>query len=114
VYHERFEALAARGSIQRPYVPPDCEHNAHMYYVLLPDRDARDGVIDHLRSREIQAVFHYVPLHSSTAGRRYGRAAGDLAVTDDASDRLVRLPMWFGMTEADVDRVVAAVAEALP
>jgi dTDP-4-amino-4,6-dideoxygalactose transaminase len=112
-YHRRFAELEERGALRRPVVPAECGHNAHMYYLLLPDRARRDALIEHLAEREIQAVFHYIPLHSSPAGRRYGRAAGELPVTDSASDRLVRLPLWVGMDESSVDRVVDGVASAL-
>jgi dTDP-4-amino-4,6-dideoxygalactose transaminase len=108
-YHERLAALEAGGRVRRPVVPDGCRHNAHMYYLLLPDRGARDGLIEHLAARGVQAVFHYVPLHSSPAGERYGRAHGPLEVTDRASDTLVRLPLWVGMTDADIERVVEGV-----
>jgi dTDP-4-amino-4,6-dideoxygalactose transaminase len=104
-YHERFEELERRGVARRPVIPADCTHNAHMYYLLLEDREARDGLIADLAGRGIQAVFHYVPLHSSPAGRRFGRADGPLPVTDSASDRLVRLPLWPGLTDDQVDRI---------
>jgi len=91
---------------RRPVVPERCTHNAHMYYLLLSDRGARDGFIAGLAARGVQAVFHYVPLHSSPAGRRFGRAAGSLPVTDSVSARLVRLPLWAGMSSDQVDRVV--------
>jgi dTDP-4-amino-4,6-dideoxygalactose transaminase len=80
-----------------------------MYYVLLADIASRTALIDHLSQARISAVFHYVPLHTSRAGRDYGRAAGDLSVTSSVSDRLVRLPLWAGMTAAEVDRVMQEV-----
>jgi dTDP-4-amino-4,6-dideoxygalactose transaminase len=85
-----------------------------MYYLLAPDRSARDGLIRALGEQGIMAVFHYVPLHTSPAGRRLGRATGDLRVTDDASDRILRLPLWVGLTEEDVERIAGAVLETLP
>ena len=112
-YHERFAALEEEGLLRRPVVPSQVQHNAHMYYLLLPSREQRDALIADLAAREIQSVFHYVPLHSSPAGRRYGRAHGRLRVTVDTSGRLVRLPLWIGMGEAEIDRVVTAVAEAV-
>lgn len=112
-YHEAFAGLEARGRIRRPIVPEGCVHNAHLYYLLAPDAASRTALIAHLAERDIQAVFHYVPLHSSPAGRRYGRAHGDLAVTDDVSARLVRLPLWHDMTDREIERVVTAVHEAL-
>jgi dTDP-4-amino-4,6-dideoxygalactose transaminase len=108
-YHEAFAGLEERGIARRPVTPAGCVHNAHMYYLLLPDLDSRTQLIAELKESGIHAVFHYVPLHSSEAGRRYGRAAGDLTVTDDASERLVRLPLWPGMTDNEVERVLVAV-----
>jgi dTDP-4-amino-4,6-dideoxygalactose transaminase len=112
-YHDRLAGLEERGLLRRPVVPEGCAHNGHMYQVLLADREARDALIAGLRERGVQAVFHYVPLHSSPAGLRLGRAHGDLAVTDDVSARLVRLPMSAGLGEAEVERVVAAVQAEL-
>jgi dTDP-4-amino-4,6-dideoxygalactose transaminase len=112
-YHARFAELEERGAVRRPIVPAGCEHNAHMYYLLARDEAERDAVIAHLAARSIQAVFHYVPLHSSPAGQRYGRAAGSLARTESAAGRLLRLPLWVGMTEDDVDRVATEVEAAL-
>jgi dTDP-4-amino-4,6-dideoxygalactose transaminase len=111
-YHEAFAPLEARERVRRPVVPEGCRHNAHMYYLLLPDRARRDALIARLGERGVMAVFHYVPLHSSPAGRRHGRAVGSLEHTDAASDRLLRLPLWAGMTDADVERVVAEVSAA--
>ncbi|NNA55182.1 dTDP-4-amino-4,6-dideoxygalactose transaminase [Pseudomonas koreensis] len=105
-YHELLAPLEARGILRRPIIPQECQHNAHMYYVLLaPDID-RQVILEKFRSQEISSVFHYVPLHSSPAGRRYGRTHGGLEVTDDQSERLVRLPLWVGITEAQQIRVV--------
>jgi dTDP-4-amino-4,6-dideoxygalactose transaminase len=112
-YHEALAELERHGRLRRPIVPDGCGHNAHMYYLLLEDRRCRDDLIESLRRLSIQAVFHYIPLHSSPAGLRYGRASGTLAVTDGASERLVRLPLWVEMSDADVDRVAAAVYDAL-
>jgi dTDP-4-amino-4,6-dideoxygalactose transaminase len=109
-YHEAFAELEEAGVLRRPFVPAHSKHNAHMYYVLLPNLDVRTDFIDFLAAQNINAVFHYVPLHNSTAGARYGRSVGSLGVTNDVSDRLVRLPLWAGMTEALVERVVAAVS----
>lgn len=110
LYHAALADAEARGLLRRPVVPPHCEHNAHMYYVLLPSLAARTSVIERMRARDVMPVFHYVPLHSSPAGRRYGRVAGTMRRTDDLSERLLRLPMWIGVDE---QRVVAALLEAL-
>ncbi|TLM63131.1 MAG: dTDP-4-amino-4,6-dideoxygalactose transaminase [Deltaproteobacteria bacterium] len=98
-YHAAFAGLEAQGRARRPVIPADCRHNAHMYYLLVADLAERTALIAHLKARGILAVFHYVPLHSAPAGRRYGRAGGDLAVTADLSDRLVRLPLWVGLDQ---------------
>ena len=111
-YHRMFMPLEEQGLLRRPVVPADCAHNAHMYYLLLPDLDCRTRLIAGLKSENIQSVFHYVPLHSAPAGLRYGRAAGDMAVTDGQSARLLRLPLWLGL-EGQQERVVAAVAKVL-
>jgi dTDP-4-amino-4,6-dideoxygalactose transaminase len=111
-YHAAF-ASAERGELlRRPIVPAHCGHNAHMYYILLPDLKRRTAVIEKLRAQSIQSVFHYVPLHSAPAGQRLGRAHGELAVTAEMSDRLLRLPFWIGLEEHQ-DRVIEAVLGAL-
>jgi dTDP-4-amino-4,6-dideoxygalactose transaminase len=112
-YHEGFTDLEREGVLRRPVVPDSAEHSAHLYYLLLPDEERRDTLIDELAGQRIQAVFHYVPLHTAPAGLRYGRPAGDLPVTGSVSRRLLRLPLWVGMTDAHVDHVVSAVRRAL-
>jgi len=112
-YHDALEPLERDGLLRRPVLSDECRHNAHMYYVLAPDGAARDRLISQLGDRGIQAVFHYVPLHSSPAGLRLGRTAGDLTVTDDVAGRLARLPLWVGMEPADVVRVTDAVTAAV-
>lgn len=108
-YHAAFEGLEARGLIRRPVVPAACGHNAHMYYLMLQRSGYRDAFIRSLASDGVQAVFHYVPLHSSPAGERLGRAAGKLPVTDIAGERLVRLPLWIELGNDEIERIVAAV-----
>jgi dTDP-4-amino-4,6-dideoxygalactose transaminase len=112
-YHEAFAELEEQRKVQRPVVPATCRHNAHMYYLLVPDLESRTALIDKLKASGISAVFHYIPLHSSPAGSKYGRAHGDLAQTQEVSNRLVRLPLWVGMSEEDVVRVVQGVYETL-
>jgi dTDP-4-amino-4,6-dideoxygalactose transaminase len=112
-YHERFAPLEERGQLRRPIVPEHVEHNAHMYYVLVRDLAERTRMIEELGRRGVHAVFHYVPLHSAPGGLRFGRAQGDLVETDRASDRLIRLPLWYRMPDEVVDRVTTAVAEAV-
>jgi dTDP-4-amino-4,6-dideoxygalactose transaminase len=112
-YHDALEGLEAEERLRRPVIPAHCEHNAHMYYLLLPAGSDRDRFIERLADLGVNAVFHYVPLHSSPAGRRYGRVQGSLDITDDVSERLVRLPLWVGMVESDVERVADAVRRSL-
>ena len=108
-YYEAFASLEESGIVRRPIVPRSCAHNAHMFYLLTSGLQARDELIAGLAEHGIHAVFHYVPLHSSPAGRVWGRPGGDLSVTDDVSERLVRLPLWPGLAENDVKRVVDSV-----
>ena len=112
-YHDAFATWERQGVVRRPIVPPECRHNAHMYYLLFRDLAQRTAVQSALRDAGIDAVFHYVPLHSSPAGRKYGRAAGPMQVTDSVSERLLRLPLWAAMTDADVERVADHVSRAL-
>jgi dTDP-4-amino-4,6-dideoxygalactose transaminase len=105
-YHEMLAPLEQQGLFRRPIVPPECNHNGHMYYILLAPEIDRQAVLDELRRNQIGAVFHYVPLHSAPAGIRFGRACGDLSLTTSLSQRLVRLPMWFGLSELQQQRVV--------
>ena len=111
-YHNRLAPLERAGRIRRPVVPPECHHNAHMYYVLLPDLPSRTQLIRVLDARGIMAVFHYVPLHSSPAGREFGRTAGSMSVTDDLAARLLRLPLWIGLPHEAIEEVASAI-EAL-
>jgi dTDP-4-amino-4,6-dideoxygalactose transaminase len=108
-YHAGLASLEQRGWIRRPIVPADCTHNAHMYYVLLPSLAARQEVIRRMREAGVAPVFHYVPLHSSPAGRRFGRTATPMTHTDALSDRLLRLPLWIGV---DRDRVLEVFHDA--
>jgi dTDP-4-amino-4,6-dideoxygalactose transaminase len=110
-YHESLAPLEEARRLRRPVVPAGTTHNAHMYYVLLPRSTDRACVIEGMRERGAQAVFHYVPLHSSEAGRRYGRAHGELSVTDDLSARLLRLPLWIGVDVPEVVRIFVAALE---
>ena len=112
-YHESLEPLERLGVLRRPIVPAHVQHNAHIYYVLLPDVATRTRAIQHLAGSNVRAVFHYVPLHSSPAGRQLGRAHGSLEETNRAGDRLLRLPLWVGMTKRDVALVTRLLAEAL-
>jgi dTDP-4-amino-4,6-dideoxygalactose transaminase len=111
-YHQWFEDAERAGRLRRPIVPGHCVHNAHMYYILLPDLARRSAAIERLKGLGVHSVFHYVPLHSSPAGLKYGRAAADLPVTDDVAERLLRLPLWAGM-EDEQTRIIQAVLQSL-
>jgi dTDP-4-amino-4,6-dideoxygalactose transaminase len=112
-YHEAFAALEADRLLRRPTVPPGDVHNGHVYYLLLPTAAAREAFIDALRQKGIHSAFHYIPLHSSPAGVAFGRTEGGLSHTDELSRRLVRLPLWAGLDEESVDRVIAASISAV-
>lgn len=111
-YHEQLAQLEKQGFLRRPIVPDTCEHNGHMYYVLLDKSINRQRVLEAFRKHDIGAVFHYVPLHSSPAGQRYGRTNDSLHVTDDLSERLVRLPLWVGLERGRQDRVIEILTTA--
>jgi dTDP-4-amino-4,6-dideoxygalactose transaminase len=109
-YRKASDALEKLG-LRPPIVPAECGHNAHLFYLLLPSTAYRSEVLGELNARGVNAVFHYVPLHSSPGGRRYGRTAGAMSVTDDCSARLIRLPLWIGMPEDAPQLVVDRLAE---
>jgi dTDP-4-amino-4,6-dideoxygalactose transaminase len=111
-YHRELETLEEHGLLRRPIVPADCQHNAHMYYILLPTAEKRSGLIEHLKSKGIHSVFHYVPLHSSEMGRKLGRATGSLERTTDLASRLLRLPMWLGL-EVHQEEIIQEIRAAL-
>lgn len=110
-YHEAFADLEAKGKLRRPVISADTAHNAHMYYLLMPDLEKRTQLITELKSKDVQAVFHYVPLHSSPFGLSASRSHGRLDCTDQLSDRLVRLPLWVGV-ETFQNKVIEAVLSA--
>lgn len=112
-YHRAFQPLEEGGVLRRPIVPASASHNGHIYYLLMPTAAGLDGMIHAIRAAGVDAVRHYVPLHSSPAGRRFGRTAGSMAVTDDSSARLLRLPLWAGMSDADVSHVIDQVWKAV-
>lgn len=111
-YHECLKPFEARGVLRRPVIPDECQHNAHMYYILLAPQIDRQTVLDNFKQDNIASVFHYVPLHSSPAGMRYGRAHGNLPRTNDLSERLIRLPFWTTISTAQQDRVIATLHKA--
>ncbi len=109
MYHRAFRPLAERGRIAVPTVPEGCVHNAHMYYLKLRDLEERTRFISDMRSQGVDCVFHYVPLHSAPAGLKYGRFSGEDEYTTKESDRLVRLPLYYGMKQEDRETVISAV-----
>ena len=112
-YHELLAPLELKGLLERPTVPEGCEHNAHIYYVLLPSGVNRTDVLARLRGEGIHCTFHYVPLHSSPAGKRFARVSGELKVTDRQSERLVRLPLWLGLSEEQQAQVAVGLERTL-
>jgi dTDP-4-amino-4,6-dideoxygalactose transaminase len=109
-YHTRLADWADSQKVNQPTVPDGCEHPAHLYYLLMPDLENRTELLTHLREHGVMGTFHYLPLHTAPAGARYGRVApGGCRVTESVSDSLLRLPLFAGMTEADVERVIDAV-----
>lgn len=98
-YHTAFETLETSGHVRRPFIPAECEHNGHMYYLILNDAEDRKSFIGHMRSNEITTPFHYIPLHTSPYGQKISRAHGTMENTDELSKRLVRLPLFPKMTD---------------
>ena len=108
-YHEMLEPLEREGVLRRRSIPAHCRHNAHMYYIKLRSLEERSRLIAYLAEHDICAVFHYVPLHSATAGLKYGRFVGEDRYTTVLSERLLRLPMFYELTEADCARVIETI-----
>jgi len=110
-YNEQLTEWAGKFGVQLPSVPSHCEQPFHMYYLVLPTAAQRDRLIAHLNAADINSVFHYLPLHLSRMGRKFGGKEGQCPVSEDVSDRLVRLPFYTGMSEADQSRVVSALKD---
>ena len=110
-YYDAFQDLAAAGRVELPVIPEGCQHNAHMFYLKCKDITERTALIDFAKSRDILMVFHYIPLHSAPAGMKYGRFAGEDVYTTKESERLVRLPLYYGLTDEDQQRVIDTVLE---
>lgn len=108
-YYEMLEPLAQEGYIELPYVPAECTHNAHMFYIKTKDLQERTSLISYLKKRGIGAVFHYIPLHDSPAGKKMGRFHGEDRFTTKESERLLRLPMYYGLKESEISQVVEAL-----
>jgi dTDP-4-amino-4,6-dideoxygalactose transaminase len=113
-YHLSLEDWAARYGVQTPRPPPHVEHPAHLYHLVLPETIERKALIHHLESKKVMAVSHYVPLHNSLAGQRLGRVGGPCPVTETVSERLLRLPLFAGLTDLEIDRVTDAVTSFEP
>ena len=113
-YNTQLSGWAEKCGVRLPYVPAECYHPSHMFYMLMPNLDVRTRFIEWMKSQNIICVFHYLPLHLSDMGLKFGGKQGDCPVTEDISDRLVRLPLFFDMTEEDLDRVIEAIKSFLP
>ena len=109
LYYDALSDLKNDGRIDLPFIPEGCVHNAHMFYIKAKDLDERTALIAHLRSSGVGAVFHYVPLHSAPAGQKFGKFVGEDKYTTKESERLVRLPLYYGLKE----NACMAVAEAV-
>lgn len=110
-YYEQLRGLADREDIRLPVIPADCRHNAHMFYLKTRDLATRTALINHLREREIQAIFHYIPLHTSPEGKRVGRFCGEDRFTTSESERILRLPLYYGLKREDQDTVLQAIED---
>lgn len=110
-YNENLKILEDEGYIQRPYIPEECKHNAHMYYIKAKDLEERTNLIKYLKENGVQAVFHYIPLHTAPAGIKYGRFNGEDKYTTKESDRLLRLPMYYNLQKEDAEKVVKTIKD---
>ena len=110
-YYEAFKELERKGLVKLPVIPEGCVHNAHMFYLKCRSLEERTEFISFLKERDIIPTFHYIPLHSSPAGMRFGRFDGKDEVTTSESEKLVRLPMYYNMQDSDVSKVIAAVID---
>lgn len=110
-YHEELKELEDKGVLERPYIPEYATHNAHMYYIKVKDLRVRTKLLAYLKERGILSVFHYVPLHSATAGKKFGRFHGEDVYTTKESERLCRLPMYYSLSLEEAAEVVKALEE---
>ena len=108
-YDEAFAPLKAQGKLELPVIPEDCVHNAHMYYLKLKNLQERTAFINYMKENDVHTVFHYVPLHSAPAGLKFGRFAGEDVYTTKESERLVRLPLYYGLAQEDLEKVIRLV-----
>ncbi len=112
-YHEFLKPYEEKKLLLRPFIPEECQHNAHMYYIILPTAEKRDEMISYLRENDIIAPFHYIPLHLSPVGKKYGYKEGDLPITEEYAARLIRLPLSAEMTEEEISTVCKTLAKKL-
>lgn len=110
-YFDALQPMAETGLLRLPVTPNECSGNGHIFAILMRSANARRALLRHLHEHNVSAQFHYVPLHSSPMGSKVGRAAGPMSVTEDISARLVRLPMWAGLSKEDVSRIVASITQ---
>ncbi|MBP5565767.1 MAG: dTDP-4-amino-4,6-dideoxygalactose transaminase, partial [Lachnospiraceae bacterium] len=111
MYYDAFEELEKAERVERPFIPSDCKHNAHMFYLKCKDLEERTALIKFLGENDILAVFHYVPLHSAPAGKMYGRFNGEDVYTTKESERLVRLPLYYGLKKEQTEYIIDKVKE---
>ena len=109
-YREGLADLEEKRLVRLPIIPGHCQCNYHMFYILLSDQEIRDALIHYLREREIYSVFHYVPLHTSPMGRTFGYEGGELPITEEYSNRLLRLPFFHDLQDSDQRMVIDAIA----
>jgi len=108
-YYASFQSLEEKGLVNLPFIPKECTHNAHMFYLKTKDLKERTNFIEYMKENDILTVFHYIPLHSAPAGKLFGTFSGEDKYTTKESERLVRLPLYYGMQEKDIEKVVSAV-----
>ncbi len=112
-YNDALEKYEKKKIVQRPFIPSYATNNAHMYYVILKDEDTRARLIKRFKENEIEAPFHYIPLHLSPMGMKYGYKEGQLPITEEYSLRLIRLPLYFDMTDEEINKVIKVLTEFL-
>lgn len=110
-YFQGLSTLSANGAIRLPSMPNDCKHNAHIFYVICQSLEIRNKLMRHLKEHDIQSTFHYIPLHSSPAGKKFSRISGELTNTTELSERIIRLPLHCGLGTSDVDLVINTIIE---
>lgn len=113
-YHTSLQIWASQNQVRQPFIPQDCEQTYHMYYLILPSYTARQALMDLLKQNGIISVFHYLPLNLSEMGRKFGGQPGDCPVTEDLSDRLLRLPLYFNLTTSEQDRIIEVIHKFKP